>query len=184
MKKLFPIMLLAFMPLAFAGCDLFDKIDEIGFSTTLEDEIVVNISTTASDVTFENTTTLDALTNPDVAEYADKLKGFSVQKVSYTITNYTGASNIVFDGNLEFYKTGSVNPLVTLAIENINLSTAASAGTVYELPLSDSDFTLLNNTLNQDKAIKFIAGGTLTSSPVTFTIQFDVEVKVTAEVLD
>lgn len=166
-----------------SSCDLLDKADDVNFDATLEETINISEETTGTNVTYSETITLDATSDPDIDEYKNKITGFTVKKVSYQIVNYDGAPAATFSGSISFGDASTTTPTVAATITNLNFQTAYAAQTIFDLPISQADVDKIANLLKDDKAVKIYLNGTLSTTPLYATVRVIMEVSVKADAL-
>jgi len=181
LKKL-SVVMLALTTSIFGACDLFDKADDISFDSTLDETIVVTEESSGTNVVYAKTIVLDAASDPDINKYKNKISGFTVKKVSYQVTNFTGDASL-FSGTLSFGDASTTTPTVVATISNLNLQEAFSSGQVFDLPISQSDVDKIAGMLKDDKAVKLYLNGSLSTTPVFSNILVILEVSVKADAL-
>jgi hypothetical protein len=164
--------------LALAGCDLFDKVDDITFNGELPVEFIINEGAVSDvPVVYSETEILNALEDDEIEKYKNKIKEIKLTGITYEIINYTGAEQIEFSkGSLKVgpsAKTLVAVPLVVLEETS-------------QTELTDLELDGLNefaNELKGDKQVEVRMEGTLSQTPVSFTLRAKFHVTVTAEVL-
>jgi hypothetical protein len=171
-KHLFPIVLLLALS-TFTSCELFDKADDVNFDVDVPVDFVVNV-TPNSEGGYTSEQVLNASSDPDIAEYADKIKEFKVNRITYTITNST-ADGTTFTGEVTVAATGEVLSGVT------NLSVANTSET--DLPANLDGFNDLASRLLEDKQETVMMNGQFSTSSVSFNIRLRFYLSVTADAL-
>ncbi|NJM26790.1 MAG: hypothetical protein HC859_16260 [Bacteroidia bacterium] len=184
MKKTIGLSLscLLLIAISFGGCDWFDSVDDVSFGSTLEEDISVAEDNSGENVAYEKTIVLDATADPDIDKYKSKIKGFKINNISYQVTGYDGLAT-TFNGSLAFGDASSTSPQVLASITNLNLQTAFLNGTVFDLSLSQGDVDTIAGLLKDDKAVKLYLTGTLSQTPVYFTVHVILDVTVEADAL-
>lgn len=162
--------------LAFASCDLIDKATEVSFDTSVP--VTFNVVETASNPTgksYSDTKTLNVASDPDVAKYASKIKEFKVNKVTYTVYFSSPPSVNFSNGTIKVVSSGK---------------TIASTGTISLSNFSETQLTTdaagisdLASKLLDDKQETIQLQGTLSSTPVTFTVTFTFYLTIKASAL-
>jgi len=176
------IVALALVALLAGACSLLDKADDVNFDATLDETIVVNETDEDSEVVYAKTIVLDAASDPDINKYKDKIDAFTIKKVSYQVTSFTG-DNTVFSGTLSFGDASTSTPTIAATITNLNLQQAYSSGQVFDLAVNQTDVDKIETLLKDDKAVKLYLDGFLSSTPVSSSIKVILEVTVKADAL-
>lgn len=173
----------AFAITLLTGCDLLNQADDVNFNAILEDDFQVAEEDEGTNVAYTQTLTLDATSDPDVEKYKSKISGFTVNKVTYRISNFTGANGATFTGTLSFGDASQSTPTVAVTINNLNLQQAYASGLEYELLINQGDVDKIGAMLKDDKAVKLYLVGTLTAAPVFADIKVFLDVSVKADAL-
>ena len=167
------------LSLTLTGCDLFDKVDDVTFQGVLPVEFVVNEGVISDvPVEYSETRILDALENDDIEKYRNKIKDIKLNSVTYEIKNYDAPGEVTLsNGSVKIVSSGKT--LVT--VPSIILKETAET----ELTSLDASGLLeFANELEANKQIEISMGGTLSSTPVAFTLVAKFHVTVKAEVID
>jgi hypothetical protein len=173
-KHLIPVFLL-FALGTFSSCDLFDKVDDVSFDVTLPLDFVVNeTADNPSGKTYTDSKLLDASSDPEVAKYASKIQEFKVNKVTYTISGASDPSITFTNGTL---KVSSGKTIASAS--SVSLSNTAET----ELTADTAGFNELASLLLADKQELVTLQGTLSETPVSFTVKFKFYVTLTADAL-
>lgn len=160
-----------------ASCDLFDKADDISFSTEFDESITVN---NASEGSYSSSITLDATTDSEVAKYKEKIQDITLNEITYKVSGYNGPDNATFTGDVLFGDNGNLG---SVSITAINLKTASDSGDEMELDLSQDEVNAVAAQLKDDKAVKVTMAGEFSNGPVSFVITVKVDAKITADAL-
>jgi len=178
MKNRFLVSMLSTIFLAglMSACDLFDKADDISFSTEFKESLNVENGIGS----YAKTITLDATTEPEVAKYKEKIKNITLNKVTYKVSNYVGSADATFTGDILFGLNGKLG---TVSIDNVNLSQASTSGAEMELDLSQDEVNAVAIQLKDDKAVDVTMAGEFSTGPVNFTVTVKINAKVTANAL-
>ncbi len=161
------------MVILLASCNLFDKVDDVSFTTEFEDSFVVN---NAPAGTYSDVITLDATSDPEVSKYKEKIKGITLNKITYRVTNFDGPTGTTFSGNALFGTNGALG---IVEISNLNLASTEEL----ELNLTQDTVDKVANQLKDDKKVTVTFAGTFSSGPVSCVIELKVNAKVTADAL-
>jgi hypothetical protein len=165
-------------------CDLFNQVDDIGFNAELSESLTVSDNTTGTNKSISQSFTVDALDNPEIEPYKDKLKGITVEEIRYRLTSFTGDNTSTLSGNVVLQDASTNATVATVAIAQFNLNDAFAASTEFVLPLTEADYTAVSNLLLDSKTAKATVAGTISKTPVSAVIEFTFKVRVTAEVLN
>jgi hypothetical protein len=167
-----PVTLLLFV---LQSCNKIDDLNTIDLNSDLQKSYTADI--TANDpLTVNETFSVDAGSDDKIKKYLDHIQNYKVNKITYKIQDYSGASGITLTGNLNF---GSVS----IAVEDLDLQAASTAGTEYELTLSQADLDAIAADMKDGNSISGSLEGSVSGKPVTFTVVVTISVTVTAEVV-
>ncbi|MBX2913744.1 MAG: hypothetical protein KF856_00595 [Cyclobacteriaceae bacterium] len=155
----------------FTSCDLFEKADDVTFNVVLPLDFAIDEDNPEGD-SYADSKLLNAASDPEIAKYADKIKEFKIDKVTYTISNANPAS-VTVGGTL----STSSNIIAT--------ATGVSLGNTAETDLNanTAGFNDLAAKLLDDKQEMILLTGTLSDTPVQFNVRFRFYVKITANAL-
>ncbi len=175
-KSIFSILLLIAIG-TISSCDLLDKADDVSFDVTVPLTFVIDEKADfPSGKAYSDSKLLDAATNAEVAKYASKIKEFKVNKVTYTISPGASPSTVIFtNGALKVSSTGK-----TIA-SAASASLANTAET--ELTADLAGFTELAAKLLDDQEELVLMNGTLSKTPVAFTVTFNFYLTIKANAL-
>jgi len=166
------------------ACDLLDKADDVSFNATLDEDIAVAKPNEGTNVALSETIALDARDqNSDINKYAKKITGFKIHKLSYKITSYDGVAGCTFTGEISFGDVSTSSPTVAAVITNLNLQEAYTSGEEFDIELDPADVKAVQSLLKSDKAVNIYITGTLSQTPVYFTVKVILDVNVEADAL-
>lgn len=179
-------MLLAFFMSALftlSGCDLFDDVGTVNFNTTLEETFEVNEPGASNGRDYASVLTVALQDNPDIAPYLSKIKSITITSVSYQITDYEGATNVVSTGTVAFGEVASTLPTAgqTYAVEE-NLS-EANEDAPRTLNLNAAQIEELTTWLREQRQAKVYFAGRLSATPARFKVTVFIETNVQANAL-
>lgn len=160
-----------------ASCDLFDKADDISFSTEFDKSLTVD---NAGKGSYSDQITLDATTDPEVAKYKEKIQNIELNDVTYKVSNYTGPDDATFSGDVLFGVNGDLG---SVSISGLNLSDASSSGDEMDLDLSQDEVNAVAAQLKNDKTVLVTMAGEFSDGPVSFVVTVKVDAKITADAL-
>jgi hypothetical protein len=160
----------------FSGCkDALDVTFMADYTSDLP--IVVSPSTLKStNGTFSSVTTIDPLSNRDMADYANNIQSIEILEVTGTILSVDNNA-VLQTGTLSLISAG----LPTASWTETNQP--VQAGTVYTLGNDDGQLEKLSNILNSKNVFTVEFSGTTDLDDVTFTMQVFIRAKVVANPL-
>lgn len=175
-KSIFSILLLIALG-TISSCDLLDKADDVSFDVTVPLTFLIDENAdNPSGMAYSDTQLLDATSDPEVAKYASKIKEFTVKKVTYTISPGADPSTVIFtNGALKVSSTGKTIASAT----SVSLTNTAET----ELTADTAGFNELASKLLDDKQEIILMNGTLSKTPVAFTVKFTFYITIKANAL-
>ena len=165
--------------LLLTGCDLFKDAATITIPTDLTVDVpVVAIEKKSADlvsdvnaIDFSGSATLSLADNPDIADYLEKIREVTLEKVVITVNELGSATvNTI---------TASVANVGTLGTQTNVTSTNNS----FTPTVDQSVYDAAEARLLDDKQITVTVTGNV-SGPVTFTVHFNFTSEIVAGVLD
>lgn len=179
MKNRFLVSMLSTMFLVgvMASCDLFDKADDISFSTEFEKSLTVDQAGKGS---YSDKIILDATTDAEVAKYKEKIQNIELNKVTYRVSEYDGPADATFTGDILFGENGNLG---SVSISGINLLDASTSGDEMELDLSQDEVNAVAAQLKNDKTVLVTMAGEFSDGPVSFVVTVTMNAKITADAL-
>lgn len=157
------------------SCDWLENATDVNFDTTIP--VVYSVNETAnnpSGKSYSDTKTLSATSDEEIAKYANKLKGFTVKKITYTVTGANPTTVTFSDGKL---LTSSGKTIATIGTINLSNSTET------EIPTDATGINDLTSSLVSNKQANVTLQGTLSKTPVAFTLTIRYYLTVTANPL-
>ncbi|HMP98900.1 MAG TPA: hypothetical protein PKC24_03900 [Cyclobacteriaceae bacterium] len=178
--KTIKLATLLFLPLIFSGCDIFDNIGDVTFSRTLN--VSLNVNAGVSDQSIADVVLLNAQNDSEIQKYSSKIKSFTLNGITYGISNYDGPSPCNFTaGTMHFSQSQTSAGNIVASVSNLNL---ASAGTQqFDLDLSSTVSSQIENILKDDLMVYVHVAGNLSDAPVSFTLNLSFDLTVTANPL-
>lgn len=170
------VSLLALMFLS--GCSLL----EADFNGEAEAWFTINESKEESNITYNDEMLLDAAEEDDIADNLDKIKDWTVEKVSYAVKNYQGDPAATFSGSMGFSKASGIAPTITVSVSGLNLN-SLNDGPRQTLSLTANELATMASWLEDDPKIKVYIQGVLSQGPIFFDLVVYANVKVKASVL-
>lgn len=183
MKKLFQsaiyVALNLILILSFPACDLLEDAKSIDFDIALQEDFLIDADE-GDGTNFSQQLVLDATSDPDIRDNLSKIENYSIEKITYSISGYSGGPENFFSGSIQFSDLNSSSGQFSASLENINLSAAAGAGE-RTLPLSDNDLRELESILKNANGLKVFMFGNFTEVPVSFVLNLRLSAKVEAD---
>lgn len=169
-KHLFSLVMLLTLG-AFTSCELFDKVDDVTFDVVLPLDFVIDEDDPEAG-SYVDSKVLDANSDPEIAKYADKIKEFKIDKITYTISN-ADPTSVTTSGTL------STSSSVIATALNVSLANTTET----DLTANIDGFNDLAAKLLDDKQETVLVTGTLSDTPVSFNVRFRFYVRITADAL-
>lgn len=120
-----------------------------------------------------------------IDKYKEKIKDIAVNKVTYRVSNYSGPDGATFNGQMLFDPAGGsgTGSLGSVSISNVNLGSASSAGTEFDVDLSQSEVDAISAQLRDNSTLTATMAGTISAGPVSFKVEVTINATVTADAL-
>lgn len=183
MFRMLSLVVLGFCATFFTTCSTVDALDDVNFDGTIDGTINVNAPDEGTNVAYSDVIVLDAKDDPDINQYADKIKSFTIKSIGYQITSYDGPADAKFSGTLAFGGASQSSAAIFAAIADFDFQAAYSSGEIFDLTFNQSDINMIQDFLQNEKAVKFYLDGTLTKTPLYCTVKIYLEVSVKADAL-
>lgn len=169
-------ILLLFVAVSFTSCDLLDNADDLSFNVTLPLDFVIDeTADNPSGKSYTDSELLNAASDPEVAKYASKIKEIKVNKITYTISSANPNTVTFTNGTLSVASSGKT----IASASTVNLANTSET----ELTADTAGFNELAANLLNDKQELVQLTGTLSKTPVAFTVKFKFYVTITADAL-
>jgi hypothetical protein len=175
--------------LAFSGCDLLDKADDVTFDAVIQVDWVADENADGTNVVYTQSETLELASNAEIEKYQSKIKEIKITKITYAIADYNAAphnSAVIFsNGVASFFALGSSVPVGTAmyaaSATGVNLQTTTSET---DLIIDADALSEVAGVLKADKQIVMTTNGILSQTPVSFRVVSKFYVTITANALD
>ncbi len=181
MKKTRIYLLCICFMLCLIACEETKDLADVTFPTTLVKSLPVDVSSTSE---MTSSIVLDATVDPEINQYADKIKKYEITELLFAIENYSAPTEdeIYFNGSFGFSAKSQNQPAVSCAADFINITHWKNTGS---FPISTCDEILegISQTFTSENAVKIYMKGTFSKEPVKFDLIVTVKVKVTANPL-
>lgn len=122
------------------------------------------------------------MSNDDLAEYAENIKGYSLKKLSYKIWEYNGPEMATIQGNLKLENAGAADDNVTIDIAEALLADLNAQEERTTVDLDQADIDKVMSYLLEGNEIRFKSDGVVSESPAYMILQVVMDVEATAEV--
>jgi hypothetical protein len=177
MKKLITSILPGFLVLGLTGCDLFDKVDDVTFQASLPLEFVIDEQMVSQEpVLYTDAQVLDAIDDPEVAKYKDKITEIKLNSISYEIGDFAAPGAVTFtNGSLKLASGQTLATASSIPMEN----TAETDLT----GVSQDGFNAFASDILGDKQVGINLQGTFSQTPVAFTLTVYFHVTIKADAL-
>ncbi len=175
MKRTLLILLIAF---TFNSCDSLTELLEFNVDNDLTENISVSVLQTQGNARDFNLSETTDLNSGELAQYRDKITAVKINKFTYKIKDFVGnSSGELVAGSLKF------NDLTITSFADFNISSAATAGTVFEITDTDIISSVENAFLNNNSATLSFVGTVLSNEgPMDFNVE--VFMSMTATIKD
>ena len=170
------IALIFAVVITYSSCSLFEDLDDVSFDTEVPVEFFINeTEENPAGKAYSATEFLDLTSDPDVEEYASKIKDIKVNKITYFIYGVSDPGVNLSGGSLMISSTNKT--IATLANQGIIESASG------ELSIDSEGFKELSTRLKNNKSETIKLQGNLSETPISFAVEFVFYVTVTADAL-
>jgi hypothetical protein len=181
MKKLIPVaLLLMLIGVVFSGCKESSSLLDVTFEADYQSDmdVVVSPSTLKIGVNgvFSSSTTIDPLSNSDLAKYANNIKSVEILEAKGTILEVSSNATIL-NADLNISAPDMDNAQWLFTNEPIEV------GNVIELTNANGQLDKLSSILSSKKTFTIAFIGETDEDNVTFTMRVYIRAKVTANPL-
>jgi hypothetical protein len=170
-KLLLSSVIILLFPLIYS-CDKINELRSFDVNTDLGYEYSFYIG--EQDPTTINDVFVVFINDQDILDNLSNIEEWKVDKITYQVTVYDGAPDIVLSGTLVF---GSID----VDVSNINLFNLYTSGTETSFNISDQDLVNLANDIKNNASTTGITGsisGNVSGQPVWFNVYVKVYVTV------
>jgi hypothetical protein len=174
-KSLIPVFLVLLCG-PFFSCDSLKKLDDVTFDVTLAVPFVVNeTAVNTGGKAYSSSQLLNLNSDTEVAKYSKKITEFKVNKITYTISGANPTTVLFTNGLLKISSSGKT----IASASSISLSNTSET----QLTTDATGINELASLLLDDKQELILLQGTLSQTPVTFTVNFKFYLTTTASAL-
>jgi len=174
MKKHLPLLAFAALMLVVASCSLFKKDIDVPQDFSLYIDRPENAS-----ANFSVAETIDTHSG-DIEKYKSDIDEFKIDKITFTVSSYSGTPAAALSANLQFAAEGSSDYKTLGTINNVNLKSMSDSG--QEMSVTISDATAKNELVNMMKGgnmISFRLDGATSAIPVATYLNFKIYANMT-----
>ena len=161
----------------FTGCE---KLKEQKFGVQLISDFVIDLND--GETSYSSEELLSTLTNDDLAQYAENIKDYSLEKLSYKIWEYNGPDLATIQGNLKIENPGAANDLVTIDITQALLFDLNAQEERTTVDLDQSDINKIVSYLQAGNEIRLKSEGLISESPAYMVLQVVMDLEATAKI--
>jgi len=159
--------------LTFASCDEIDELTKVDFNSTLTQEVSVTLS--ENNASISESLTIRLADNEDIEPYLNQIESITVTSASYVIKDYDGieaaTGSITVNANSEIF-----GPFQHTFFADDQNNTKFS--------FEASSLNALGSSLNSNNQLNLNVNGTQDPAQnASFTVEFSIEVEVTAQAL-
>ena len=132
------------------SCEQLTQLDNVTFDIVLMHPKNVDENLTGSNVPYTDVQILDASAHPDIDKYKDKIESFTVNKVTYTIKNFSSddGSTVNFNGGTASFSAISASSGSVIATAtNVDLLVASNSGQEFDLNVNTAGLNEIANFL-------------------------------------
>jgi hypothetical protein len=165
-----------FLSLIATSCGSLEDLLELNVENSLTESIPVNIPQTSSTaVAFDLSNTV-SLNSGDLAQYKDKITAVKINSLTYKFKDFTGnTAGTIPTGTLKF------DDVVIGEMADFNISSAATAGTIFEI--SDAaKLSLIESNFVNNSEISVKLSGTVLSETGVMDFKVEVFMNMTATI--
>lgn len=188
MKKTLTIFGLLLTSAALVTCDALEEADDVTFHAQIEIDFIADEDGTGNDVPYEDVQILDLASNSEIFDHLDRIKGVKIEQITYRILGYDATPHhsavLLNSGTASFGPWDSDVKTVTgnfaAAAAAVNLQTTT---TETDLDIDVDQFNEVADMLLDDKKVKMYSEGTLSQTPVAFTVRAKFYFEITANAL-
>lgn len=118
----------------------------------------------------------------ELQKYAGDVESFSIKSVTYSIQDFSGRSDAVISGNLEFAPSGSSEFMVLDAITDLHLQKMQESGQQNTVLLHDYAMKQkLAQLLKHGSMVTFRLNATTSDSPIAASLIVEIDTEMTVE---
>jgi len=185
MKKVKPFLFLILL-LPLLGCEELEEIleQEFDIDVSFTRTITIDIQPTSNpeEMNFAESALIDLSNAPEIDDITDdrtQLKSININRIRYFYKDVEGNEDAVVAA--EFQTPLFVGPPETYGVPQVNLINADANNTLF---IIDGDFTNINSALNDllIGRIELQYIGSVSDTPIEFTVDVTVDATLTAQI--
>ncbi len=182
MKKL-NFLYFLILPFVFSSCDFLKKFDHFTAGNTFEQSFTIDVAPGISD-SFSESTTFSVEDDATISDNLDGIESFSVNDISYKITDFSGDASAVAQGDITVSFEGNTigDPI---SISGLNFAELYASGDETNLLLTDKtliDIKVAYLQSDSNTPLTITASGSYLvdkKTTVEFTIYMSIEALIT-----
>lgn len=183
MKKL-NLLFFALLSTFLFSCEKIDDLKTIEFDTNVEHNASIVINTLSGNVepttAFNINEEIKLENNGDFSQYADdRIDAITVKKITLVFSNYTGEATGELEGVISFSGITGISADLT----KFNVKDASDNQTAIEVPFTEGELTQIADALKNNQQLGIVFEGTAYDAPMSFDMDYDVEVGASIEIL-
>ena len=180
LKTVFPLVILALL----VSCDSIESLFDVDFETTLSGTLNIDVEDPAMKAAdafpFQASTTIDPLSDDEIAEYADKIVNVDADSVLVEVVS-VNKSGVVFLAGTSITVSNETNTVTWTIDENweIVAGTTVILGDDVTLGIYDA----VSDIMAELEVFTVSAEGTCTETGVVVVLRIDIDTTVTGNPL-
>jgi hypothetical protein len=176
MKNFVAMMAVVVFTFGFIACDEAKELGKVSIQNTWKKSFDITSQEVKETLNFNDSFTLNIREEDEsLKPFLDRLEKFTVHEVNLYIVDFLGEDNATFNGSFAFAKEGDTEPLLLSSFENIVLSEYTDSDSPIKLTLNADQKEALEKALKDEDELIISLDGTLTNTPVSFTLKVVIE---------
>lgn len=179
MKNLNYIFLVILVAAASCNKDGFKLFDT---DVKLSKSFNIDVPAEAPLIPLTISNTFDATTDPEIKGVADRIDRYTLNSVSYSISEYSGEPTILEEGIITVKAEDGRN-LGSVTLTNVDLQALNGKGEQV-LPFEASEISAIESALKEDDKLELVITATIDNKPVAFKLSTFIDLTVEYRVFD
>lgn len=180
MKKGLLFLLVGALGFGFTSCDKIDEIENFAVDHKFEESYVLDIPN-GPNTTYAITSVIDPSSNADFKENLSKISNYSVKKLTYRISEYTGDQFTMATAMIHFRSGGNmIGSPITL--DPFSFQSMLESGNEVEIVVDDATKTQVQDMLLANNEIEVEFMGAVSAVPVKATVVVGLELEAAVKV--
>ena len=177
MKKLASALAILFLLLGLSSCD---KVNEKSFSVQLVKDFTIDLA--EGETSFSSEEVISTLSNADLEEVKENIKGYSVKSLSYKVWEYAGPEMATMEADIKFERSTDPTDLVEYNIPNALIADLNATEERTAIDFNQNQLDKLSQYLLAGDELNIKSLGLVSEAPIHLVLQVVMEVEATAEV--